>query len=78
MSKEPATHDQLSLTLRAAAGLYLIYSAWKLRTAVAEQPLFLIPIVAFAAVGFWLTARAGWRLWKGDYQKPGDNEESEQ
>ena len=78
MSKEPVKHDQLSLTLRAAAGLYLIYSAWKLRNAVAEQPLFLIPIIAFAAFGLWLTARSGWRLWKGDYRKPGTEEDSEQ
>ena len=77
MSREPAKHDQLSLTLRIAAGAYLIYTAWKLRTAVAERPLFLIAIVVFAAAGLFLAAHAAWRLYKGQYAAPGSQTEEE-
>ena len=78
MSKEPAKHDQLSLTLRIAAGAYLIYTAWKLRTAVAERPLFLIAIIVFAAAGVFLAAHAAWRLYKGQYAAPGVPEEDQE
>ena len=77
MSKEPAKHDQLSLTLRVAAGVYLIYTAWKLRTAVAENPLFLAAVIIFGIAGVIIAAHGGWRLWKGLYEKPGDNTEEE-
>ena len=80
MSKEPAKHDQLSLALRVAAGGYLLYSAWKIRGAVAESPFFLIAIIVFIIAGTFIAGHAGWRLWKGLYEKPGqeDTEETEE
>ena len=77
MSKAPETHDQLSLTLRIAAGLYLLYSAWKLREAIAEKPLFLIAIIVFVIAGAFIAGHAAWRLIKGQYDQPGEEDETE-
>ena len=77
MSKEPAKHDQLSLTIRIAAGCYLLYSAWKLRDAIAEKPLFLVFIVLFVIAGAFIAGHAAWRLIRGQYDKPGDIPEEE-
>ena len=78
MSKKPAKHDQLSLTLRFAAGLYLVYTAWKLREAVTENFLFLAAVIVFGIAGAVITAHAAWRLLKGLYAKPGEEEETEE
>ena len=80
MSKTPDKHDQLSLTLRIAAGGYLLYSAWKLREAISEKPLFLVFIVLFVIAGAFIAGHAAWRLIKGQYATPGeeDAEESEE
>ena len=78
MSKEPAKHDQLSLTLRIAAGGYLLYSAWKLRDAIAEKPLFLIFIVLFVIAGAFIAGHAALRLIKGQYDQPDVEEETEE
>ena len=77
MSKTPEKHDQLSLTLRIAAGLYLLYSAWKLREAIAEKPFFLIAIILFVIAGAFIAGHAALRLIKGQYDKPGEEEETE-
>ena len=78
MSKKPAKHDQLSLTLRIAAGLYLVYTAWKLREAVTENFLFLAAVIVFGIAGAVIAAHAAWRLLKGLYPKPGEEEETEE
>ena len=78
MSKKPAKHDQLSLTLRFAAGLYLVYTAWKLREAVTENFLFLAAVIVFGIGGALIAAHAAWRLYKGLYAKPGEEEETEE
>ena len=78
MSKTPAKHDQLSLTLRIASGLYLLYSAWKLREAIAEKPVFLVFIVLFVIAGAFIAGHAAWRLIKGQYDQPGEEDESEE
>ena len=77
MSKKPAKHDQLSLTLRFAAGLYLVYTAWKLREAVTENFLFLAAVIVFGIGGALIAAHAAWRLLKGLYAKPGEEEVEE-
>ena len=77
MSKTPAKHDQLSLTLRIAAGGYLLYSAWKLREAIAEKPVFLVFIVLFVIAGAFIAGHAAWRLIKGQYDQPGEEESEE-
>ena len=74
MSKAPETHDQLSLTLRIAVGLYLLYSAWKLREAIAEKPFFLIATIA----GAFIAGHAALRLITGQYDKPGEEETEEE
>ena len=77
MSKTPAKHDQLSLTLRIAAGGYLLYSAWKLRETIAEKPLFLVFIILFVIAGAFIAGHAAWRLIKGEYDHPGVEEAEE-
>ena len=78
MSKTPAKHDQLSLTLRIASGLYLLYSAWKLREAIAEKPVFLVFIVLFVIAGAFIAGHAALRLIKGQYDQPDVEEETEE
>ena len=80
MSKKPAKHDQLSLTLRLVAGAYLLYSAWKIRGAVAENPFFLVAIIVFIIAGAFIVGHAALRLIKGQYDQPGaeDAEETEE
>ena len=70
MSNEPEQRRQPPVTLWAAAGVYLIYTAWKLRTAVAERPLFLIPIIFFAAAGLFLIACPAFKMWKDKKEQP--------
>ena len=77
MSNQPAKHDQLSLTLRLAAGGYLLYSAWKIRGAVAENPFFLVAIIVFIIAGAFIVGHAALRLIKGQYAKPGEEETEE-
>ena len=77
MSKTPAKHDQLSLLIRIAAGAYLLYTAWDLRGAIAEKPVFLAFIVLFAVAGAFIAGHAAWRLIKGQYDHPGAEEAEE-
>lgn len=67
MKKETQYYAQSTLYLRLLAGGYLAYTAWKLRESIAENPLFIIAIVAFAVIGAALMAHAGWKLFKGEY-----------
>ena len=68
MKKESPKFAQSTLLLRLLAGGYLVYTAWDIREAVNENPLFIIAIVAFAVIGTALLAHAGWKLYKGDYE----------
>ena len=68
MKKETQYFAQSTLFLRLLAGGYLVYTAWKLRESVAENPLFLIAIVVFAVSGAALMGHAGWKLYKGEYE----------
>ena len=80
MNQEPKLYTQLYLYIRLLAGGYLLYTAWKLRDGIGEQPLLLIAMAAFAVIGTALAAHAGWKLWKGEYEggkadaKPADEE----
>ena len=62
----------MSPALQIAAGGYLIYTAWKLREALAEKPLFIIAIIFFALAGVALVAFASWRMIKGDTPQESD------
>ena len=68
MKKETKPFTQMQLMVRLLAGGYLLYSAWKLRNATAESPLFIIAIVAFLVIGALLVSQAGWKLYKGQYE----------
>ena len=62
--------------LQLFAGVYLIYTAWNLRTDVADRPLFLIPIIFFAIAGAGLMAFAAWRMYKGQSAPTANEEEA--
>ena len=77
MSNQPVKNDQLSLILRMGAGAYVLYSAWKIRGAAAEKPLFLVIMILFIIAGAFIAGTAGWKLWKEVNQKP-EEEASEE
>ena len=52
MAKHTEQRGPMPPALQFFAGIYLVYTAWKLRTALVEKPLFLIAIIFFAMVGF--------------------------
>ena len=78
MSNQPVKNDQLSLILRMGAGAYVLYSAWKIRGAVADSPFFLVAIIVFIIAGAFIVGHSAWRLYKGMYTKPGEEEETEE
>ena len=60
MAKQTDKKAPLSSPLHLFAGAYLLYTAWKLRTAVADRPLFLIAIIVFGIAGAGIIAFAAW------------------
>lgn len=67
MSKNVSRPPQSSLYLRLLGGGYLVYIAWDLRGAVAENPLFWIAILVFGAVGIFLLAESIRKLLRKEY-----------
>ena len=78
---DPNSKMPMPPALQLFAGIYLIYTAWNLRTDVAERPLFLIAVILFALAGAGLIAFGGWRMCKAK-PKPlapeNDREETEE
>ena len=68
MKQEPKLYTQMYLYIRLLAGGYLLYTAWKIRDGIAEQPLLLIALAAFVIIGIAMAGHAGWKLWKGEYE----------
>ena len=68
MQKENKPHSLRYLAVRLFAGAYLLYTAWKLRNAIGESPLFIIAIAAFGIIGAVLLAQAGWKICRGEYE----------
>ena len=68
MQNESKSPSLMYLAIRLVAGIYLIYTAWDLRNAIAESPFFIIAIVAFAVIGAVLTVRSGIKIVKGSYE----------
>ena len=66
--KKNHTYSQSTLFFRILAGGYLLYTAWDLREAIAENPLFIVAIVCFAIIGAVLVGHSGWKLYKKDYE----------
>jgi threonine/homoserine/homoserine lactone efflux protein len=67
MSKNVSRPPQSSLYLRLLGGGYLVYIAWDLRGAVAENPLFWIAILVFGAIGIFLLAESIRKLIRKEY-----------
>ena len=67
MSNNVSRPPQSSLYLRLLGGGYLVYIAWDLRGAVAENPLFWIAILVFGAIGIFLLAESIRKLIRKEY-----------
>ena len=67
MSKNVSRPPQSSLYLRLLGGGYLVYIAWDLRGAVAENPLFWIAILVFGAIGVFLLVESIRKLLRKEY-----------
>lgn len=67
MSKNSNDISQTSLFLRILGGVYLVYLAWDMRSAIPEGPLFIIPIIFFAVVGAALAGHSIWYLIRSGY-----------
>ena len=80
MSKEANRPPQSSLYLRLLGGGYLVYIAWDLRGAVAENPLFWIAILVFGGIGLFLLAQSLMKLARKEYagaEEPDEPENTE-
>ena len=78
MAKQTNQKAPLSSPLHLLAGAYLLYTAWKLRTAVAERPLFLIAVIVFGIAGAAIIALAAWGMYKNQHTAPeGQPEETD-
>ena len=67
MRNEANRPPQSSLYLRLLGGGYLVYIAWDLRGAVAENPLFWIAILVFGTVGAILFGQSLMKLIRREY-----------
>jgi len=56
------TPPQSSLILRLVAGGYLVYLAWDLRHAMAENGMYILAVAGFGIVGLLLIGFALWPL----------------
>ena len=79
MSNQSSTPPQSSYILRIIVGGYLVYLAWDIRSAAADNPLFLIPIALFAVVGAALAGHSLWVLSRHKYfrKDPSETESTE-
>ena len=68
MQNQSKPYTLMYLAARLFAGGYLLYTAWKLRTAIAENPLFIAAVAGFGLIGAWLTIQAGLKICKGEYE----------
>lgn len=59
---------QFSLILRAAAGVYLLYTGWDLREAISESWFFLLAVIFFGAAGVILLFHSVRALYKGEFE----------
>lgn len=72
---------QFSLILRVACGAYLLYLAWGLREAAFQGDsglLYGIALVVFAAVAIFLLFFSVRSLLRGEFSKPGDEQDVEE
>lgn len=78
MKQERKNPNQVSLLLRLLCGGYLVYTAWDLRGAFQDSPLFIVAAIVFAVVGLALGGISLYQLIKtGDFfDKPAAVEEA--
>ena len=62
MSNKTNTPPQSSLLLRILGGIYLVYLAWDMRSAIGNGPLFTIAVPVFAVIGALLAGHSIWVL----------------
>ena len=67
MKKEPTKPAQISLLLRLAGGVYLLYTAWDLREAFRDSLYYIVFAVLFALVGAILLGHSIYKFVKKEY-----------
>ena len=81
MSEQKNTPPSSSLILRILGGIYLVYLAWDMRSAIPNGPLYIIPIIVFAVIGAVLAGHSIWTLARHGYfrktNEPDSTEEME-
>ena len=78
MNEEKNTPPQSSLILRILGGIYLVYLAWDMRSAIGDGPLYVVPIVLFAVIGLVLAGHSIWVLANhGYFRKTPDTDSTE-
>ena len=76
MSEQKNTPPSSSMILRILGGIYLVYLAWDMRSAIPNGPLYLIPIIVFAVVGAILAGHSIWTLAHHGYFRKDNNTDS--
>ncbi len=79
-SGEKRYPPKITLIFRVLVGLYLLYTAWGLKSAPfehtgVERIIFIIAIIVFLAVGLALSFFSAKALMRGEYDQPEDDEE---
>lgn len=79
MSNKTNTPPQSSLLLRILGGIYLVYLAWDMRSAIPNGPLYVIPIIVFAVIGVILAGHSIWTLINhGYFRKSSETDSTEE
>ena len=76
MSNKTNTPPQSSLLLRILGGIYLVYLAWDMRSAIPNGPLYVIPIILFAVIGALLAGHSLWTLARHGYFRKSNETDS--
>ena len=76
MSEQKNTPPSSSMILRILGGIYLVYLAWDMRSAIPNGPLYVIPIIVFAVVGAILAGHSIWTLAHHGYFRKDNNTDS--
>ena len=79
MNEQKNTPPSSSLILRVLGGIYLVYLAWDMRSAIPNGPLYIIPIIIFAVIGVVLTGHSLWTLARhGYFRKESETDSTEE
>ena len=79
MSEQKNTPPSSSMILRILGGIYLVYLAWDMRSAIPNGPLYVIPIILFAVIGAALAGHSLWTLARhGYFRKSNETDSTEE